>query len=110
MVTRSRRVQASAAGTVLAVLAAGFHPAVAGVGDDPAWQGPADPAELERFVDPIFAQQMQQLHVPGAVFVLVNDGKVLLESARVPLLSAAPGRTCGGDCRGCCALRVPGGA
>lgn len=36
--------------------------------------GLTDPHELEAFLDPIFASQMEQLHIPGAVFVLVKDG------------------------------------
>lgn len=38
--------------------------------------GPTDPGELEAFLDPIFASQMEQRHVPGAVFVLVKDGAI----------------------------------
>lgn len=41
-------------------------------------QGPADAGELERFVDAIFAEQMAALHIPGAAFALVQDGKVML--------------------------------
>ena len=33
--------------------------------------------ELESLVDPIFADQMAKLHVPGAVVAVVKDGKVL---------------------------------
>jgi CubicO group peptidase (beta-lactamase class C family) len=38
--------------------------------------GPTDPKELEVFLDNFFAQQMAKEHVPGAVFVLVKDGKI----------------------------------
>ena len=38
--------------------------------------GPTDPQELEVFLDNFFAQQMAKEHVPGAVFVLVKDGKI----------------------------------
>jgi len=43
----------------------------------PTVDGPTDPAELESFLDPIFAQQMEELAIPGAVFVLVKDGQIL---------------------------------
>ncbi len=32
---------------------------------------------LESLLDPIFAQQMAKLHIPGAVIAIVKDGKVL---------------------------------
>lgn len=35
-----------------------------------------DPKELERLLDPFFAEQMERLHIPGVVFVLVKDGEV----------------------------------
>jgi CubicO group peptidase (beta-lactamase class C family) len=38
--------------------------------------GLANPQELEVFLDNFFAQQMAKEHVPGAVFVLVKDGKI----------------------------------
>jgi CubicO group peptidase (beta-lactamase class C family) len=38
--------------------------------------GLTDPDELEAFLDPIFASQMERRHIPGAVFVLVKDGVV----------------------------------
>ena len=40
--------------------------------------GPTDPEELETFVDAFFAEQMEISHLPGAVFVLVKDGEILL--------------------------------
>lgn len=40
--------------------------------------GPMDATELQSFLDPIFRQQMDQLHIPGAVFVLVQNGRILL--------------------------------
>lgn len=45
-------------------------------GPDPLLTGPADPKELERFLDPFFAEQMERLHIPGAVFVLVKEGEI----------------------------------
>lgn len=33
--------------------------------------------ELASFVDPIITAQMEKEHIPGAVFVLVQDGKIL---------------------------------
>jgi len=38
--------------------------------------GPTDPEELEAFLDAFFSEQMEKLHVPGAVFVLVKDGEI----------------------------------
>jgi CubicO group peptidase (beta-lactamase class C family) len=44
-----------------------------------AYQGdPTDPEELEAFIDAFFAEQMEVSHLPGAVFVLVKDGEILL--------------------------------
>src|SRR5438105_3780014 len=39
--------------------------------------GPADPKEVEEFLDSLFAEQLAALHIPGAVIVVVKDGKVL---------------------------------
>src|SRR5688572_10405665 len=36
-----------------------------------------DPKELEAFLDPIFAEQMAKLHIPGAVISVVKDGKTI---------------------------------
>ena len=41
----------------------------------PHQQGPTDPQELEAFLDGFFAEQMEALHIPGAVFILVKDGE-----------------------------------
>jgi CubicO group peptidase (beta-lactamase class C family) len=41
-------------------------------------QGPNDPQELEAFVDAFLGEQMEALHIPGAVFVWVQDGEVFL--------------------------------
>ncbi len=38
--------------------------------------GPADPGELEAFVDEFFAEQLPLSHIPGGVFVLVRDGEI----------------------------------
>ncbi|WP_233222518.1 serine hydrolase [Chroococcidiopsis sp. CCALA 051] len=38
-------------------------------------QGPDDPQELKAFLDNFFAQQMTQLHIPGAAIAIVKDGK-----------------------------------
>ena len=37
-----------------------------------------DSAELEAFVDDFFPTQMEALHIPGVVFIFVQDGEVLL--------------------------------
>src|SRR6185436_7558406 len=34
------------------------------------------PKELEKFLDPIFSEQMEKEHIPGAVFVFVKDGRM----------------------------------
>ena len=39
-------------------------------------QGPTDPVELEAFLNEFFARRMEELHIPGAVFVLVKDGEI----------------------------------
>lgn len=39
-------------------------------------RGPVDPKELEAFLDNFFAEQMAELHVPGAVITVVKDGKI----------------------------------
>jgi len=41
----------------------------------PHQQGPTDPQELETFLDAFFAEQMEALHIPGAVFISVKDGQ-----------------------------------
>jgi len=41
----------------------------------PHQQGPTDPQELEAFLDTFFAEQMEALHIPGAVFISVKDGE-----------------------------------
>jgi len=35
-----------------------------------------DPKEFEAFLDPIFAGQMEKLHIPGAAITVVKDGKI----------------------------------
>jgi CubicO group peptidase (beta-lactamase class C family) len=35
-----------------------------------------DAKELEAFFDPIFAEQMEKLHIPGAAITVVKDGKI----------------------------------
>ena len=42
-------------------------------------RGPIDSAELARFVDPLITAQMAKENIPGAVFLLVQDGKVLYQ-------------------------------
>jgi len=39
-------------------------------------QGPTDPAEMESFLDDLFAQQMEEYHIPGAAVSVVKDGKL----------------------------------
>jgi CubicO group peptidase (beta-lactamase class C family) len=40
--------------------------------------GPTDAAELEAFLDDLFAAQMEENHIPGAAVAVVRDGEVLL--------------------------------
>ena len=42
----------------------------------PRQEGPTDPQELEAFLDAFFAEQVEKLHISGAVFVLVKDGEI----------------------------------
>src|SRR5690349_6590513 len=48
----------------------------------PAWAAsaaqPDGPQALADILDPIFAEQMADGHIPGAAFVMVKDGQVLL--------------------------------
>jgi CubicO group peptidase (beta-lactamase class C family) len=39
-------------------------------------QGPSDPAELEAFLDDLFAQGMEENHIAGAAVSVVKDGKL----------------------------------
>ncbi|HEU4479601.1 MAG TPA: serine hydrolase domain-containing protein [Pyrinomonadaceae bacterium] len=41
--------------------------------------GPANPKELEQFLDGFFDQHMQKEHIPGAAFVFVKDNKVFFK-------------------------------
>jgi CubicO group peptidase (beta-lactamase class C family) len=46
--------------------------------DGPDQTGPSDPAEIEAFIDGFWSENMRPLGIPGAVFVLVRDGAILL--------------------------------
>ncbi|MFP4975197.1 serine hydrolase [Paenibacillus sp. CN-4] len=41
-------------------------------------KGPVDPKEIQAFMDPVFAEKMKKYNVNGSNFVLVKDGKVLV--------------------------------
>ncbi|WP_405081406.1 serine hydrolase [Paenibacillus chitinolyticus] len=41
-------------------------------------QGPVDAKEVEAFADPVFAEKMRKYNVNGSSFVVVKDGKVVL--------------------------------
>ncbi len=43
----------------------------------PAASGPVTVSDLEPFLDEFFAAQLAQTHTPGAVIVVVQDGKIL---------------------------------
>ncbi len=38
---------------------------------------PDDAKDLERLFDPMFAERMEKLHIPGAVISVVKDGKII---------------------------------
>ncbi|MFF2158218.1 serine hydrolase [Paenibacillus chitinolyticus] len=46
--------------------------------DKGASQGPVDTKEVEAFADPLFAEKMKKYNVNGSSFVVVKDGKVVL--------------------------------
>src|SRR5438876_1231349 len=54
-------------------------PSLATLPNPQAARRPIDSAELARFVDPLFTAQMEKEHIPGAVFVLVQNGRVLYQ-------------------------------
>ncbi|GIP21719.1 beta-lactamase family protein [Paenibacillus sp. J22TS3] len=79
-------LSASLAAPGMAAPAAGTSAAPAGqntgavlqVSGQPA--GPIDPKELEAFADKFFAREdVKKLQVPGAVFVVVKDGRILFQ-------------------------------
>ncbi|GGA09576.1 hypothetical protein GCM10008018_63910 [Paenibacillus marchantiophytorum] len=41
-------------------------------------KGPQDSKEIEAFIDPVFAEKMKKYNVNGSNFVVVKDGKVLV--------------------------------
>ncbi|MGG4443542.1 serine hydrolase [Brevibacillus fortis] len=43
-----------------------------------AAQGPLDAKEIEAFADPLFADKMKEFNVTGSSFVVVRDGKVIV--------------------------------
>lgn len=83
----SIRTQMAAALLILGLMAFGQVPARAqgqgtesgpGAAPSPPAQGPADPAELEAFIDGLMAGQMKSYRIAGAVFSLVKDGRMML--------------------------------
>lgn len=77
----SRYVMVLCVVTILAVVAPNLSATLAS--SDPATFPTAthslgDPQELETFVDGLMIRQLADLHVAGAVVVIVQDGKVLL--------------------------------
>ena len=65
---------------LLAATAGSIHASPPGTHRDPGpvavQRGFQAPRELEAFLDKFFAKQMKRLHIPGAVFTLVKDGKI----------------------------------
>jgi len=43
-----------------------------------AERGLSDPHELEAFLDAFFTEKMEEMHIPGAAFVMVKDGDIFL--------------------------------
>lgn len=37
-----------------------------------------DPSQLESFADEFFPEQMEDLHIPGLILIVVQDGHILL--------------------------------
>jgi CubicO group peptidase (beta-lactamase class C family) len=70
---RARRKTVSCAALVICCLLVGERVSRAQPAQVP---GPIDPRELEAFLDRFFGEQMEELHIPGAVFVLVKDGDI----------------------------------
>lgn len=60
------------------LLLPGLTASARGMPAQPQQEGPTDPAELETFLDAFFAEQMEALHIPGAIVVFVRDGEVFL--------------------------------
>jgi CubicO group peptidase (beta-lactamase class C family) len=67
-------------------LCSGQTEGTAGVGTKPEFQpassispvaGPADPKEVEAFLDSFFPPKLTEFHCPGAAVVVVRDGKIL---------------------------------
>ena len=80
---KRRRLKLSMAVVAMLLLASVLAPAVAGgTGAAPVatarLQGPADPAELEAFMDDLLAKDMAEHHIAGATVSVVKEGKLLL--------------------------------
>lgn len=43
------------------------------------FQGPRQPQELQALLDSFFVEQLREMHIPGAVFILVRNGKVFFQ-------------------------------
>jgi CubicO group peptidase (beta-lactamase class C family) len=69
---RSRRIPKAPFALVLLLgfFLMGLHPAA-------AQEGPTDRAEVEAFMDGLFAAQMAEKHIPGAVAIVVKGGRIL---------------------------------
>jgi CubicO group peptidase (beta-lactamase class C family) len=46
-------------------------------------RGPIDPADLEVFLDDFFDKNMEELDIPGAAVVVVQDGEILFTKGYV---------------------------
>lgn len=74
---KARRSILRSAIAVLAILAAGLP--ISAQAQGPSGTGPVDARDVQAFVDPIITDQMAKAHIPGLVFVVVKDGKILYE-------------------------------
>ncbi len=49
--------------------------------------GPADPKELEAFMDGVVSAEMKAHHIPGAPVAIVKDGKIIFMKGMDMLIS-----------------------
>lgn len=67
-------VTSKAAAALLNLLLVGFS--FASAQNLPA-ASPADPRKIELFADGFFAERMKQLHIPGVVFIVIDDSRIV---------------------------------
>ena len=74
-----RRALAIVACAAAAAIAPTASSGQAQPGNDRVARRPIEAGELARFVDTLITRQMEREHIPGAVFVLVQNGRVLYQ-------------------------------